>query len=353
MERPTQTSYTISDFLEWEASRQLVLTPKFQRRDVWIPKAKSYLIDTILRSMPIPPLFIRLLIDPLQKRAVREVVDGQQRLRAVFGYIHGDFPLLKVHNPEFGGMYFVDLPEDVRRSFLGYPFLVNVLQDVSDADVLSIFARMNTYTVKLVAQELRNAQFFGAFKQTVYKLAHQHYAFWRNTRILSDSQISRMADAQLVSVLVVSMLDGIRQTKRRDLKEFYTCYDDEFPQSDRIVREFEETLNIIGDMFGDTLRTSPFRRVPLFYSVFCAIYDLKFALPRSTRPRLSFTASQKRLVAQELRKLEPIIVAKEPPVEYHQFWDAARLSTADPGKRRLRHDFICDRILMSVADPGK
>ncbi len=66
MQQPTGTLYPISDILEWNVSDQLVIVPKFQRRDVWIPKAKSYLIDTILRSMPIPPLFIRMQIDPFE-----------------------------------------------------------------------------------------------------------------------------------------------------------------------------------------------------------------------------------------------------------------------------------------------
>jgi hypothetical protein len=308
----------------------------------------TYLIDTILRLMPVPPLFIRLTIDPIQKRAVREVVDGQQRLRAVFAYIRGEFPVLKVHNAEFGGMYYTDLPPEVQRSFLGYKFMVNALQDISDAEVLSIFARMNTYTAPLEHQELRNATFFGAFKQTMYGLALQHYAFWRNNGVLTDAKISRMADAELVSELVISMLAGIRQTKTKDLDDFYQLYDDDFPQASKVTQEFEETIEIIGNMFGPTLLASPFRRIPLFYSVFCAVYDAKFGLPQSTWPRLSFDANQSRLVAKGLRRLGGIIDSEKPPEEYEDFVDAARLSTADPGKRRLRHKFIWEQVLMKA-----
>lgn len=350
MEQSVSTLYTISDFIEWDASRQLVLTPKFQRRDVWIPKAKSYLIDTILRSMPIPPLFIRLMIDPVQKRAIREVVDGQQRLIAVLGYIRGDFTVLKAHNAEFGGMFYADLPEDVQKGFLGYKFSVNVLQDVSDGAVLGIFARMNTYTVKLVAQELRNARFFGPFKQTAYNLAHQYNTFWRNNNILSDSKVSRMADAELVSELVVSMIDGIRTTKANDLNIFYERYDDDFPQSSKIKKEFEETIDLIGNIFVDSFRASPFRRVPLFYSLFCAIYDAKFGLPKSTNPRLGFNQKQMRMIKDKLRILESMIITKEPPKKYHKFIDAIKLSTADLSNRRLRHNFIWDEILSPVAE---
>ena len=86
-DQPTITQYTISDFAEWELSKQLELTPRFQRRSVWPDRAKSYFIDTVLRGLPCPPLFIRASIDAETFRSVREVVDGQQRLRTVLGYI--------------------------------------------------------------------------------------------------------------------------------------------------------------------------------------------------------------------------------------------------------------------------
>lgn len=348
MEQPTATSYTISDFLEWDASRQLILTPKFQRRDVWIQKAKSYLIDTILRTMPIPPLFIRLKIDPLQKRSLREVVDGQQRLRAVLGYIHGDFPVMQVHNQEYGGLYYVDLPDDTQRQFLGYKFLVNVLQDVSDSDVLNIFSRMNAYTERLKDQELRNAQFFGGFKQTVYELAHQHYAFWRNNNILSDRLISRMADAELTSELIVSMLDGVRQTKAKDLREFYIRYDDEFPQSDRIKREFENIINIIGNLFGSTLSQSQFRRAPLFYSLFCILYDAKYGMPNSEYPHMELNSTQLRQLIVRIWNLDNIIKTSNPSPEFQGFMTASKVSTANPIEKRVRHRFMWDYLLLPI-----
>ncbi|MCI0579588.1 MAG: DUF262 domain-containing protein [Chloroflexi bacterium] len=356
--------YTISDFLEWDASRQLILTPKFQRRDVWSPKAKSYLIDTILRELPIPPLFIRVRIDTSLRRAVREVVDGQQRLRTVLGYIHGDFPVMEVHNSRFAGLHYAELPEDIQEQFLGYPFTVNLLRDVSDADVLNIFARMNTYTYPLTAQELRNAEFFGVFKQTIYRLAHQHYAFWLNNNILTNLKIARMADAELVSELVVSMLDGIRQTKSADLRNFYEGYDDSFPQSQRVEEEFGETINIIGNLFPNSLRGTQFSRGPLFYSLFCAVYDAKFGLPNSKQSRLSFSSRQSEVVIRGLNRLDEIVtrilaaaptaraatiaaLIEEKPTqnEYLAFIDATRLSTADVGKRRLRHDFLWNYVL--------
>ena len=49
----------INDFREWNDRKELILAPEFQRRKVWSEKAKSYLVDTILKGFPIPGIYIR------------------------------------------------------------------------------------------------------------------------------------------------------------------------------------------------------------------------------------------------------------------------------------------------------
>jgi uncharacterized protein with ParB-like and HNH nuclease domain len=66
-----------------EEGKELILNPTFQRRSVWQPQAKVLLIDTILRKMPVPKVYMRTQINAKTKRSVREIVDGQQRLRAI------------------------------------------------------------------------------------------------------------------------------------------------------------------------------------------------------------------------------------------------------------------------------
>jgi hypothetical protein len=77
-----KTQYKVSDFISWQRSKSLVLSPSFQRRPVWKKSAKSYLMDTIVRGLPIPIIFLRerqTSLEQLEPR--REVVDGQQRMR--------------------------------------------------------------------------------------------------------------------------------------------------------------------------------------------------------------------------------------------------------------------------------
>jgi hypothetical protein len=348
MQQPTAIQYPISDILEWAVSKKLVLTPKFQRRSVWIPKAKAFLIDTILRGMPIPPIFIRQRIDPIKQRAVREVIDGQQRLKAVLDFIGGEFSIMEIHNEEYGGYYYNDLPEAVRTSVLGYKFTVNVFDDISDNDVLNIFARINTYTVKLNAQELRNAQYFGLFRQTIYKLAHKHYAFWTKNKILSESQIARMGDAEFTSELVISIMDGIQQTKDSDINRYYREYDDVFERKSEIEKRFSDIIGLIADMLEGELSNLEFKRIPVFYSLFVVLYDAKYGLPNSDQPRLRFTANEIRRIAGKIKEFNIPISSQEIPAEYQLFVEYTKLSTADVGKRRYRHNFLWDKVLSEL-----
>jgi len=49
--------FRITDFLDWNRQKALEINREFQRRSVWTPAARSYLIDTILRKFPIPKIY--------------------------------------------------------------------------------------------------------------------------------------------------------------------------------------------------------------------------------------------------------------------------------------------------------
>jgi Protein of unknown function DUF262 len=348
-QQPATTPYPISDFLDWRAADQLELTPRFQRRSVWEPKARSFLIDTVMRAMPIPPIFMRLRLDSARLQSIREVVDGQQRLRAVLDYFDNGFPVLAVHSEELAGKHYGELSDEQQKRFLRYKFSVTTLEDISDADVLGIFSRLNTYTVPLKAQEHRNSLYFGAFKQTVYELALAHYVFWLKNRIFSDKNIARMLEAEFVSELILTMLDGIRQTKSADLNEAYAHYDENFPQARKIMAEFQAVVDLIGEIFGDWLSLTHFRRRPIFFSVFIALYDARFGLPRSQQSRLSFTNKLIENLSAGFADLEEDLRRpdREPHVE--QFLADARYGTADVGRRGARHGFLWQEVLLPAS----
>jgi hypothetical protein len=340
--------YSVNDFVSWHQREELVLQPRFQRRDIWSSKAKSHLLDTILRGLPVPLIFIRQQIDPAKKKTIREVVDGQQRLRGVLDFCDPKdpkeaFKLNKAIHPNYGGKTFADLPTEVQQAFLSYEFSVVLLEGASDADVLNIFARLNTYAQRLTAQELLNAAYFGQFKQSIYKLGYDHLNFWRDKGILTDKQIIRMAEAELVSELVVAMMDGL-QAKKENLKKFYAQYDEVFKQRVKIEKEFRGTIDTISQVYGNDLGHSIFSRRILFYSLFLVFFDLVFGLPKSPVGKPTG-----RIVTGSYPKLRGALNALDSDYKNNKstlsdFITASTRSTADKRERTIRHKVIYERL---------
>lgn len=338
-------AYSINDFREWDAHDQLVLSPRFQRRSVWSETARSYLMDTIVRGKPIPKIFIRQKIDPASGRSIREVVDGQQRLRTILSYISDGFVIRTVHNRDVGGLYFSQLPDDVRVRILSYEISTDLLINVSDAEVLDIFARLNSYAVVLNQQEKINASHFGPFKQLADDLAHEYFEYWVANGILRDAQVLRMQDVALAADLLIAMCDGIQGKKQ--VSAYYKIYEDEFPfDGDQIAREFHATMQAIAAILPDGLKRSEFRRVHLFYSLFTAIYHLKFGLRGLDDGQ---AGAWERLNPSQVRsswdRIELIFDAEDPAElvpEDRRFLNDSRRATTDTSVRERRTQYLVD-----------
>ncbi len=277
MPKPDVGSYTPLDFLQWRASQSLVLAPKFQRRSLWQTPARSYLIDTIVRGMPVPPIYLRVAQHADKKRVIREVVDGQQRIAAVLDFMDDKYTLTKSIGAGLGGYGFNELGAKAQDAIREYAFTCHSFHGLSDAEVLEIFRRLNTYSIPLNPQELRNGRWFGLFKQLAYRLGFQYLEFWRNHRILTEQSIARMLEAELVSELLVAQLAGM-QDKKKSLGAFYERYDEAFPEQEQVEKRFHAVMSNISDSLGDVLAQTAFRKAPLFYTVYCVVHARTFGL---------------------------------------------------------------------------
>jgi len=83
----------IKSFESGIGNSRLDLSPEYQRGAVWNPEFKDKLIYSIIKRYPVGSLIIRNLEVRKQNGANMEIVDGQQRLRAVKGFIEEDFSL--------------------------------------------------------------------------------------------------------------------------------------------------------------------------------------------------------------------------------------------------------------------
>lgn len=270
-------AYSINDFVEWDAAGQLELNPTFQRRAVWSEKAKSYLLDTVIRGKPIPKFFIRQKLNVTTKTSIREIVDGQQRMRSILAFIGDGFVINRAQNGEFGGKRFSQLPEEVQEQILSYEVSVDLLVNLPDTEILDIFSRLNSYAVVLNEQEKLNAQYFGPFKIGADRIGRKYTEYWRANSILTSQQILRMGEVNLVADLLVAMIEGIKSKKR--IKSAYRIYETSFNEDmDSIEEKFDHVIETMRRIFTSGLRGLEFSRPYMFYSLFTAVFHSLYGL---------------------------------------------------------------------------
>jgi hypothetical protein len=295
--------------------------------------------------MPVPPIYLRVAQSRDRQRVVREVIDGQQRVSAVLDYVDGKYALSLAMDATYAGRTFTELSPAQQDSIKQYSFVCEVFHGISDSEVLAVFARLNTYSVKLNAQELRNGTYFGYFKQSAYRLAHLHIEFWRRHRIFSEQRIARMLEVEFTSELLILQLAGL-QDKKTSIDQFYSELDASFPARGRVEARFQKVLDEIADSLPEGLQETEFRRVPLFYSLFGAVYHRLFGLPGQTQAtsRKTMTEVDRRRLQAAIAELSEHLAAakrREPvPKGRQEFVNACLRQTDNLGPRRLRFETL-------------
>lgn len=342
-------TYSINDFVEWDEQGSLVLNPSFQRRPVWSDKAKSYLMDTILRGKPIPKVFIRQKINVTTKSSQREIVDGQQRIRTILSFIKDGFSVTPKMHSEYGGKLFSQLDVDVQAQVLSYEIAVDLLINMPDAEVLDIFGRLNSYAVILNEQEKLHANHFGPFKVTAEEIAHRYTEYWRKQKIFSDREILRMKEVNLVADLMIAMMEGIKTKKR--ISAAYKVYEknvEAVPEG--LSERFDAVISTIGKLFPDGLAETEFTRPFLFYTLFTAVYHCIFGLKDFGAATVSLnTPSEIEQVKNRLDRVGELFQVDIQSVDEltrseQQFLTDSRRATTDMEPRMRRTQFIIELI---------
>ena len=238
--------YPISDLYGWIKNKELTLAPDFQRADTWTTSAQSYFIDTLLRDLPIPPIYIRLVTDTDTKTSYREVVDGQQRLSAIVKFIDGQLVLDK-RSKEFARKTYDSLDDEEQRLFLAYQVGVEQLFGADDDTVLDIFHRINAYGLSLNQQELRHGKFQGGryqgeFRWAVIRAAERWEILWSKFRVVTVRSRVRLLHQELVAQLLGILLEGVTDGGQPKINKLYERYDSSIPENTE--EHFEPSLSL-------------------------------------------------------------------------------------------------------------
>lgn len=263
---------SINDLLIWRESGKngLMLSPKYQRNTVWNLNMKSYLMDSIIRGYPIPPIFIRQQIDPTLKQTYREVIDGQQRIRSILEFLDGEFVISRTHNKNCGNKLFEELPNDIKSEILSFELQVEIINENDDSKIYDMFARLNTNNIALNRQELRNAKYWGEFKVFVYEYAAEKARdFFCKFRILTEKQITRMADTELLSSIIILLIDGIITETPAIIDKYYEKYNQCFENADEIRKKLDCIIELIEKYYKFVENNVVcFNRKTYFYTLF-------------------------------------------------------------------------------------
>jgi rubredoxin len=143
--------------------------PSFQRYQVWTKKKNSRLLESILLDLPLPILYFAE-----QKEGPTVVIDGQQRLMAVFDFIDNKYALtgLGPLHKELEGKRFKQLDEELQQRIEDFSLtVVEILKESKEDIKFDLFERLNTGAVSLNDQELRNSVYRGEYNEFLKRLA--------------------------------------------------------------------------------------------------------------------------------------------------------------------------------------
>ena len=163
---------------------RFVVNRRYQRKLVWTVEEKERLIDSISKDLPIPLILLAETRDGIAEASRVEVIDGLQRLNAIFSFIENEFSL--------AGKYFdletlgdtklrkdrgilkqqgPILNREICTDIANYQVPVSIYRASTEGDVDEVFRRINSSGKHLSLQEIRQAGATDKLAQLIRRLA--------------------------------------------------------------------------------------------------------------------------------------------------------------------------------------
>lgn len=326
-------SHPISDVRDWADNERLELRPDFQRNEVWTQAAQIMLIDTILKGIPIPKIYIKSIVQ--NEKTYRIVVDGQQRLTAILKFIHDELPLKKPYQGEYLNMKYSELPEDVHDDFIRYKIDINEIFNPSDEEIRDLYSRVNKYTVQLNKQELRKADFPGDFISLAEKISEN--PFFDSSKIFSVKQRRRMLDVEFIEELLAIILEGVRDKKNYldNVCEKYVILNNKEDIEQKFLGAIQD-ISVIFDLETFPIQDTRFKQKSDFYSLFACVLML-----RETGKLQNDKLEE---VRNELREMDEYISPQADEDEYREYATRCLSDSNSIANRNWRIEFMRQRI---------
>lgn len=283
---------------------KLVVNRKYQRKLVWTQEEKESLIDSIVNDYPIP--LILFAEKATGGASFYEIIDGMQRLNAIFGFIEHEFSVKEQYfdiaqfarakqAAEAGAFEVLEgaslLEAASCADFLDYQLAVTIFPSVSDSQVTEVFGRINSGGQQLSWQEKRQAGKVNEFSTLVRRLASEirgdasreilslsempeisidtarrglgyslkaEEIFWCKQGILWTKQLRESEDEEILADICASIVLGQPIARSRELLD--VIYDDSTSEHaemlrklnaygvDRLYEEIKVTLSVLREV---------------------------------------------------------------------------------------------------------
>jgi hypothetical protein len=221
-------------------ARTRISFPEYQRQpNLWSIDKKQLLIDSILCDIDIPKLYFNKA-----KEGELEVVDGQQRLWAIWEFIDDVYP----YKTGTKSQNFSDLPPEQQKTIRNYAIQISVFEDAGDDYLRELFIRLQLGLLLVTGEKLHAAT--GTMKEFVFDKMAAHN-FIRHVKIPKRRYARETLCAQIaINSFMQAKLQSFARTRYEDLRFFFQDY--EHPQGTDLEffrKQSKGILLVLDDIF--------------------------------------------------------------------------------------------------------
>lgn len=241
-------------------TKTIVLSPDFQREEVWDHKRKSQLIESMILRIPLPMFYVAE-----DNAGVWEVVDGLQRLSTIRDFVLGEDEDGKGFKLQYLEFLSDSLDKSTYFQLEKNPKSARVVNNIMETELSftiiepgtpenvkrNIFRRINTGGMRLSEQEIRNALYQGRATKLLKEMVNNHYYLNVTGGSVKDN---RMAGRELILRFVAFYIFP-RKKYTGDIDDFLSQAMMELNENNKyslqdIISDFEVGLERASLIFG-------------------------------------------------------------------------------------------------------
>ncbi len=258
MEVKVNTEQTVGDLIEYRKNNFLQVNHEYQRGLRWTDIQKRLFIDSIFRGYSIPAFYLHKVENSAggHTNTYFDIVDGQQRIDAIFSFSEGSFPLLNPSSdkdfrfPNFvkdnacpwGGKRYEELTDELKDSLASHSVVIYEITTDNENEIRDLFIRLQSGT-PLTPQDKRDS-WPGNFTEFVLKVGGKTAVDkWYGYPLFKEvSKVNNESGRRTLVAQVFMLYSAVRNRKEFcDLK------------SSRLDQFYHENVSF-NDKSKDTLR---------------------------------------------------------------------------------------------------